>query len=131
MGLLSGAAARLARALAVPRRVWTDAAIDRALALGVAAATLALDLFKLPGTSLFSDEAFSVGLVSNPWPVFWDHVRTLEANMVLYHLLLRGWLGLTGLVGLVPDEVVVRAPSVAFGVIGAVVVFTLGVRFFG
>jgi mannosyltransferase len=125
------ASPRPARAGGVSIPLWTDAAVDRALALVLAAATLAIDLFKLPGTSLWSDEAFSVGLVRNPWPVFWDYVRTLEPNMVLYHLLLRGWLGLTGIVGLVPDEVIMRAPSVAFGVIGAVVVFTLGLRFFG
>jgi mannosyltransferase len=131
MGWPAVAAARPAHARAVPTHFRTDAAVDRALALGVAAATLAMALFKLPGMSLWSDEAFSVGLVTTPWPLFWDWVRTLEANMVLYHFLLRGWLGLTGLVGLVPDEVIVRAPSVAFGVIGAVVVFMLGRRFWG
>jgi mannosyltransferase len=106
-------------------------ASDRALALGLAAAALAASVFKLPGTSLWSDELFSVQLVGQPWQVFWSFLTTHEANMALYYVFLRGWLFATGLLGVTPDELVVRAPSVLAAVFGVVVVFWIGRRFGG
>jgi len=107
------------------------AASDRALAISLAAAALAASLFRLPGTSLWSDELFSVELVSQPWQVFWGFLTTHEANMALYYLLLRGWLFVTGFLGVTPDELVVRAPSLFVAVLGVVVVFWIGRRFGG
>ncbi len=92
---------------------------------------LALDLFRLGTISLWGDEAVSVELATNPLPVSLGYLWNNEINMVLYYLLLHGWLSFTGALGLVPDEFVVRAPSVFFGVIGVVVVFWLGRRFWG
>ena len=123
------AAERSARA-----RPWafrTVGALDRTIAGGIALVALALDLFRLPTTSLWGDELFSVQFVSQPWPLFWSYLTSYEPNMALYYLLLRGWLGITGLLRIVPDELVVRAPSLLFAVLSVVVVFWIGRRFFG
>ena len=113
------------------RDVWADRSIDRAVALPLAVAALGLGLLKLPGTSLWGDELFSVQLVSTPWPVFWQFVSAHEANMVLYHLVLRAWIGLAGVLGLAPDEVIVRVPSVLFGAAAVVLVYAIGLRWWG
>jgi mannosyltransferase len=105
--------------------------VDWAIALGLAGVALALDLFRLGSTSLFADEVFSVQLVNNPWPAFWNYLWGHEPNMILYHLLLRGWLWFTSHLGLAPNELVVRAPSVLFAVLAVLVVFALGRRFWG
>jgi hypothetical protein len=54
-----------------------------------------------------------------------------ESNMFLYYVLLRGWLGLLALIGVPPNEVLLRLPSGAFAVCAAVVVYWLGRRLFG
>lgn len=51
--------------------------------------------------------------------------------MILYYLVLKAWLGLTGLLGLAPNEVVLRMPSGIAAVAAAVVVYLLGRRLFG
>ncbi len=51
--------------------------------------------------------------------------------MILYYLVLKAWLGVTGLVGLAPSETVLRVPSAVFAVAAAVVVYLLGRRLFG
>src|SRR5438067_6715722 len=107
------------------------APIDHAVALTLAGAALILGLLRLPGTSLWGDEVFSVQLVGTSWPVFWQMVSTHEANMVLYHLVLRAWLGLTGALGLLPDEVIVRIPSIVFGASAVAVVYAIGRRWWG
>ena len=113
------------------RTLSTIAPIDHAVALTLAGAALGLGLLRLPGTSLWGDEVFSVQLVGTSWPVFWQMVSTHEANMVLYHLVLRGWLGLTGALGLLPDEVIVRIPSIVFGASAVAVVYAIGCRWWG
>jgi len=113
------------------RDVWTIRSTDRAVALALAGAALGLGLLKLPGKSLWGDEVFSVQLVSTSWPVFWQFVSEHEANMVLYHLVLRAWLGLTGALGLAPDEIIVRVPSVVFGAAAVVLVYAIGRRWWG
>ncbi len=117
--------------LASRRALWAAGHVDRTIALGLAAVALALDLFRLPGTSLWADELFSVHLVTRPWPLFWEFLSRYEPNMALYYVLLRGWLGLTGLFGIVPDELVVRAPSIFFAVLSVLVVFWIGRRIAG
>ncbi|HWO45846.1 MAG TPA: glycosyltransferase family 39 protein, partial [Methylomirabilota bacterium] len=66
------------------------------------------------------------------WQSFFSRwVWGSESNMFLYYLILRGWLGLLKLVGVAPNEVLLRLPSAVFAVGAAVVVFALGRRLFG
>jgi mannosyltransferase len=51
--------------------------------------------------------------------------------MILYYLILKAWLGVTGLFGLAPNETVLRLPSAVFAVASAVVIYLLGRRLFG
>jgi mannosyltransferase len=117
--------------LATLRGLRTGAPLDQLVALGLALAALGLNLLKLPGTSLWGDEVFSLELVATPSPLFWHYISTHETNMALYHVLLRAWLGLTGFVGLAPDEAIVRIPSVVFGVLAVATVYAFGLRWWG
>jgi 4-amino-4-deoxy-L-arabinose transferase-like glycosyltransferase len=105
--------------------------LDWALTGGLAVASLGLYLFRLGTTSLWGDELFSVLMTNAPWPTFWNYFWEREGNMLLYYLVLRGWLTLTAQLGLVPRELVVRAPSVFFAVLAVIVVYWLGRRFWG
>jgi mannosyltransferase len=112
-------------------RTWTETATGWALPLALMAVGVAIHLFKLSETSIWADEAFSIQLASNSWPEFWRYVSTTEANMVLYHAILKGWLELTGAFGVPSAELVVRVPSIAFAAFSVLVVFHLGRRFWG
>jgi len=82
--------------------------------------------------SAWFDEAYSYGMSTQSWQSFFSRwVWGSESNMFLYYLILRGWLGLLKLVGLAPNEVLLRLPSAVFAVAAAVVVFALGRRLFG
>jgi mannosyltransferase len=126
--LLAPAALRLARA---DRATLGGPAIDRALMLGLAATALALDLFRLPGTSLWADELVSAELASQSWPVFWQFITQQEPHMALYYLLLHVWLIVMGAFGINADELAVRAPSFFFAILGVAMVFAIGRRFGG
>ena len=126
--LLAPAAVRPAR---TDRATLGGPAIDRVLMLGLAATALALDLFRLPGTSLWADELVSVELASQSWPVFWQFMSQHEPHMALYYLLLHVWLIVMGAIGITADELVVRAPSVFFAVLAVAMVFVIGRRFGG
>src|SRR6266851_10346515 len=95
--------------------------------------TLALgfNLYRLGTPSIWFDEAFSVELARQPLPLLWHIIFGLEPNMELYYLFLHGWLGLTGLLGLLPTEFVVRFPSAVFAALSSVMVFLLGRRYLG
>ena len=110
-------------------RTW--AAAGRATAFALFAVAVAIDLFRVPQLSIWGDEGFSIGLVSGTWSEFWRYAWTKEVNMVLYHALLKVWLDVTAGIGIPPDEVVVRLPSVAFAGLAVVVVFWTGRRFWG
>jgi hypothetical protein len=98
--------------------------------LALAMAALGIDLARIGGSSLWGDEVFTAQLANSSWHVFWNVVWLHgEANMVLYFLLLKGWLWLTAQAGILPTEIVVRAPSVVFAVACVLVVYALGLRF--
>jgi uncharacterized membrane protein len=106
-------------------RQWVDAGIGIVL-FGVA---MALNLRHLGTPSIWFDEAFSVELARQPLPLLWHIIFGLEPNMELYYLFLHFWLMLTGAIGLLPTEVVVRFPSTIFAALSTVSVFYIGRRF--
>jgi uncharacterized membrane protein len=82
--------------------------------------------------SLWYDETFSYGVSTQPWHTFLGHyLWGVEANMALYYAVLRGWLWLTGVLGLNPVEVIVRLPSAVFAIAATVVLYLLGKRLGG
>ncbi len=107
------------------------ARLDWALALVVGAAAFALQAIELRGVGLWEDEAFSVGIARQPLATQLHYIWSKEVNMTLYYLILRAWLGLTGLLGIPASEFVVRLPSTLFAALAAVAVFALGRRFWG
>lgn len=94
-------------------------------------AALGFDLYRLGNASIWFDEAFSVELARQPLPLLWHIIWGPEPNMELYYLFLHFWLGLTGLLGFNPVEVVVRLPSAIFAALASVMVFLLGRRYLG
>ena len=110
-------------------RTWT--AGGRVTAAALVALAVAIAQFRLEDMSVWGDEAFSIGLASLSWSELWRYAWTTEVNMVLYHALLKGWLDLNTMLGIPPNEVVVRLPSVAFGALTILVVFWTGRRFWG
>ncbi|HET9780438.1 MAG TPA: glycosyltransferase family 39 protein [Candidatus Dormibacteraeota bacterium] len=99
------------------------------LAVAVAAP---LVIFHHLDFSIWFDEAFSYGMAAQPWPVVFAHwIWGSDANMTLYYLILRGWLGFLGLIGVAPNEVLFRVPSALCGVAAVLSVYLLGRQLFG
>lgn len=92
---------------------------------------LGFDLYQLGKPSIWFDEAFSVGLASQPLPLLWHIIFSSEPSMELYYLVLHFWLQLTGAIGLVPTEFVVRLPSAVFAALSTWALFAFGRRFLG
>ncbi|MBM4269191.1 MAG: hypothetical protein FJ144_21715 [Deltaproteobacteria bacterium] len=96
------------------RLAWSAAAVATALCA-------ACVLHGIGDKSLWLDEGHNVLWAKLPWDRFVHVVTTREANMVLYSLLLRGWLPFAD-----GSDAWIRAPS-AFGVIATVpFLFALG-----
>lgn len=94
-------------------------------------AALGFDLYHLGTPSIWFDEAFSVGISSQPLPLLWHLIFGPEPNMELYYLLLHFWLQVTGAFGMIPTEFLVRLPSAIFAAFSTLVFFLLGRRFLG
>lgn len=105
--------------------------VDWVLALAVGCVALGIYFFRTATTSLWGDEAFSVGLANQPWHTQLRLIWSSEVNMTLYYLVLRGWLHLTALLGMHQTELLVRFPSIILASLSAVVVFALGRRMAG
>ncbi|HEY1689361.1 MAG TPA: glycosyltransferase family 39 protein [Solirubrobacteraceae bacterium] len=75
--------------------------------------------------SFFLDETVSVTIAKLPWHQFTHIVRTREGNMVLYHLLLSGWMHLGS------SEAVVRLLSVIAFVASVAALYWLARRLAG
>lgn len=116
-----------------PRRFTVSvtglAADARPWALGVTLFALALCLYRTNVTSLWFDEAYSVGIARQSPAVLWRYLWGPEEHMTLYYVLLHGWLSLTGLLGVVPGEVVVRLPSSIPAALAAGLAVLYGWRF--
>lgn len=81
--------------------------------------------FRLGAKSLWWDEGFSVWLARLDWPAAWQLMRTAEANMMLYYVLLHFWLRLG------TNEVAVRSLSTVAAVVCIVPFYFLGARVLG
>ena len=57
-------------------RIRGATSLDWAVALTLVAVGIGVDLYKLGETSLWGDEVFSVGLVSNSWSDMWRYIWT-------------------------------------------------------
>ena len=78
----------------------------------------------LGAKSVWSDEAFSIFLAGLNWSAFWHTLVTAEANMSLYYVLLRGWVGLSD------GAVWVRLLSVLMSLAVVPVVYCIGKEVF-
>jgi mannosyltransferase len=108
-----------------PARAFALEALTRdpRASLGFAAVLLLATVLRfadIGGKSMWLDEAFSVALSGAPWTTFAHMLRTQEANMALYYVLLRIWLHLGR------DEATVRALSAIVGILTIPVIYALG-----
>ena len=96
----------------------------RLLLIGTMALAAVVRLIGLNSKSVFADELGSLNFVHQDWAGLWHLIKTSEANMALYYVLLRLWVGLSGSVWFA------RLLSVVFGVVTAPVLYLLGRRLF-
>ena len=89
-------------------------------------AALGFNLYRLGTPSIWFDEAFSVELAHQPLPLLWHILFGVEPNMELYYLFLHFWLQLTGALGLIPTEFVVRLPSAIFAALSTLALLAGG-----
>jgi uncharacterized membrane protein len=93
--------------------------------LAIAALAAALQLHAITAKSLWLDEGSSITMSRLDWFNFLRILWRREMNMVLYYLLLRGWLHLG-------DSVAwIRGLSVVFAVAGIPAIFLLGRKMLG
>lgn len=90
-----------------------------------------ISFYRLEVPSVWFDEAFTVGLINLPFPLFWNITFGREPNMELYYLLAYGWVHLMDLMGIHQTEFIIRFPSAVFTTITPVVVFLFGRRYSG
>jgi mannosyltransferase len=112
------------RTLAGPSRRLRplDSSLWWALVISVGAA---FRFVQLGTKSFWLDEAASVTLARLDWSAFWSAITHRQANMVLYYLLLRGWIKLGSC------EFVIRSLSAVAGVAAIPAIYLLGTRLFG
>ncbi|MBX5450834.1 MAG: glycosyltransferase family 39 protein [Thermogemmatispora sp.] len=108
---------------------WRSLRSEGTLATVLALLALALGLYRLGAPSLWFDELLSVSRASQSLPTLWQIITTSQPNMMLYYLLLHGWLRLTALIGLPPLEAIVRLPSACCAAAATALVFLLARRF--
>jgi uncharacterized membrane protein len=104
-----------------PARVLRPASYVAALT----ALALLLRVLFLAHKPFWQDEVFSVLFCRLPAAQFWSILKTAEANMALYYLLLRPWMHW------LPGDAGVRMLSVIPGVLVIPVVYALGARLYG
>lgn len=85
-----------------------------------------LTAFHLGHESLWLDEAFSLGIVSQSWAGLWRFLAAQEANMSAYYVLLKPWVALVG-----DSEARLRALSALFAVATIPVQYRLARRLCG
>lgn len=107
-----------------PRPVSRSGAVNVAVVTAVCILGAALRLHHLGFRSYWLDEVVSVRLAHAAWPAFAATIRTTEANMALYYVVLRSWIQLGD------GEASVRLLSCVFGVATLPVIYALGARLF-
>ena len=85
---------------------------------------LVLRVIALGHKPLWQDEVFSVLFCRMPWTQFWSILKSAEANMTLYYLLLRPWMELF------PSDAGVRVLSIIPSVLTIPVMYSLGRRLY-
>ncbi len=93
-------------------------------AAGIMVLASSVAMVKLGERSLWGDEAFSVAVARAPAGEFWRVLAEGQANMALYYLLLRPWIGF----GI--SEATVRLLSVVAATASVGVVYALAARLF-
>ncbi len=91
---------------------------------GILLAAAWLRLHGLGGHGLWQDEAYSFVFATMPAGKFWKLMWSREGNMLLYYVLLRGWVH----VGV--SEFMLRLPSVIFAVASVAMIYELGKQLF-
>jgi 4-amino-4-deoxy-L-arabinose transferase-like glycosyltransferase len=92
----------------------------------------AIAVFHQIGFSAWFDETYTYGIATQPFQdLIGKWAWGSESNMILYYLVIKAWLGATGLLGLAPNEVVLRIPGALAAIGASVMVYLLGRRLFG
>ncbi len=130
---ISAQPAGVSRGNLYPQRILTLLQRYQSILIGgvLFLAALGFDLYRLGTPSIWFDEAFSVGLARQPLPVLWHIIWGPEPNMELYYLFLHFWLQLTGALGMIPTEFLVRLPSAIFAALSTLALFLFARRFLG
>jgi mannosyltransferase len=105
--------------------------LDGAIALAIFVAALIFNLHLIASTSLYFDEAMSVETARQSPGVLASYLWGNQNEMILYYVLLSAWLHLLNALGIVASEFLVRLPSIMFAALAVVVIYFLGLRFWG
>lgn len=98
----------------------------------IVALASAIAVFHQIGFSAWFDEAFTYGISTQPFhDLFGRWAWGPESNMIFYYFIVRAWVGVTGLLGLAPNEVVLRIPTALAAIGASMMVYLLGRRLFG
>ena len=103
--------------------------LTRGCAVSIFVIALLFNFYRLGVPGIWFDEAFSVELARQPFPLLLHIIFGPEPNMELYYLLLHFWLSFCSWLGVPFVEFVVRLPSAIFAAIGTLLVFLLGKHF--
>ncbi|HEX8035721.1 MAG TPA: glycosyltransferase family 39 protein [Ktedonobacterales bacterium] len=120
---------RIGRLTAALLRARTFIARDPIIFVVIWALAFCFYLYALGKAAIWYDESFSAIFAIQPLPVLWNGFDTGETNMVLYYVILHGWVHVVALFGVTATELVLRLPSAVFAALSAGVVFLLGRRF--
>jgi mannosyltransferase len=108
------------------------AAIDRRVAIGVSALVSATVVLPTLGRQPLSwNEAVSLSAAQRSLPNLVGMLRHTDAPLGLYYLLLRGWVSLLALVGVVPTAFWLRLPSALAVIMAVALAAALAARWFG
>jgi mannosyltransferase len=116
----------------VVKRVKPSRASQALIIASIAGAAALLDLLRIGAPSIWMDESVSIELARQPLvTLFAAYSSGAEPNMILYYLLLHGWLVFGSLLHITMSEAFIRFPSAVCAALASAVVYTLGQRFLG